>query len=106
MSLLVDLVAIGLVLVAIYRISVSDTDKWAHGARSKTGWILLTLWLAWPTRFGVLPVGAMWAIWKTHRLYRRPHRRSQDGLDVPFVDGIPVPFERPKQESHEAEEQS
>lgn len=106
MRLLIDLLAFAAVFVAIVRVIRTDTDRWAHGTWSKVGWIALTFWLAWSTRFGILPFGALAAIWQTHRLHRPPKRWNQDGLDVPFAQGIPVPFERPTQSTADAEEES
>jgi hypothetical protein len=106
MPQLIDLLAFAAVFVAIVRIIRTDTDRWAHGTWSKVGWIALTFWLAWSTRFGVLPFGALAAIWQTHRLHRQPRRWNSDGLDVPFAGGIPVPFERRAQEATGAEEES
>ena len=105
MPLLIDLLAFAAVFVAIVRIIRTDSERWAHGTWSKVGWITVTFWLAWSTPIGVLPFGAVAAIWQTHRLHRQPRRWNQDSLDVPFAGGIPVPFERPSA-SAEAEEES
>ena len=106
MPLFIDVLALAAVLVAVIRIATTDTALWAHGVWSKAGWTLLVLWLAWSTPFGILPLGAWAAIWKTHRLHRSRSRWNQDGLDVPFAQGIPVPFERPIPETADTEEES
>lgn len=106
MPLLIDLLAFAAVVVAIVRVIRTDTERWAHGTWSKVGWIAAIFWLAWTTRFGVLPFGAWAAIWQTHRLHRLPRRRNGDSLDVPFADGIPVPFERPAPSAGETGEES
>jgi hypothetical protein len=104
MILVVDLLALAAVVVAIKRVAATDTSRWAHGGWSKAWWIVLALWMAWSTRFGVLPIGALAAIWRTHGLHRQPQRWNQDGLDVSFAEGIPVPFERRSPESAGAED--
>ncbi len=106
MPLLIDLLAFVAVVVAIVRILRTDTDRWAHGAWSALAWIVVTLWVAWSTRFGVLPFGALAAIWRTHHLHRQPQAWNHDGLDVPFANGIPVPFERPTTAPARTEEES
>ena len=106
MILLTDLFALATVLVAVIRIAGSDTDRWAHGGRSKAAWILLALWWSWPTHLGVLPLGALAAIWYTRHLQSKPRRWNDDGLDVPFAEGIPVPFERRSQETVDSKEES
>jgi hypothetical protein len=106
MPLFIDLLALAAMFVAIVRIIRTDTDRWAHGTWSKVGWIALTFWLAWSTRFGYLPFGALAAIWQTHRLHMKPRRWNHDSLDVPFADGIPVRFERPSASSGHTEDES
>ena len=106
MPLLVDLFAFAAVIVAVVRIIRTGADRWAHGGWSKAGWLFLALWWSWSTRFGVVPVGAMLAIWQTRRLHRQPRPWKDDGLGVPFVEGIAVPFERPVKEAADAGEES
>lgn len=95
MPVVVDIAALAAVLVAVVRIVTTDTGRWAHGRYSQAAWTLLVVWLIWNTRLGVLPIGAIAAIWKTHRLHHPAQRRQAAGnLDVPYADGIPVPFQR------------
>jgi hypothetical protein len=105
MPVLIDLLAFAAVLVAVVRIVGTDTDRWAHGTWSKAGWIAVTFWAAWSTRHGVVPFGAVAAIWQTHRLHRQPRQSNQDGADVPFADGVAVPFERPATSPADTEDQ-
>lgn len=96
MPIFVDLAGFVVIVVAVIRVVTTDTDLWRRRQWSKAAWVLLAVLFVWSTRLGALPVGAALAIWKTHRLLH-PIRRGQavDPCDVPFADGIPVPFERP-----------
>lgn len=106
MPILVDLVALIVVIVAIARVVKTDTELLAHRQWSKAGWIVLTLWLGWSTRLGVIPVGAIVALWHTRQVHRRTPRSEEDPLGVPFAEGIAVPFERPATNKAEQEEGS
>lgn len=105
MPIFVDLAALIVVIVAVARVVNTDTELLAHRQWSKAGWIVLTLWLVWPTRLGVIPVGAIVTLWRTHRIHHS-RRNKRDPLGVPFVDGIAVPFARPVADETVREEQS
>lgn len=84
-ALVVDVVSLLVVLVAVGRVITTDNDRYRHGRWSKAAWVLASVWIiVGHAATGSLPVGALAAIWHTHRINRVHPAPSND---VPFAEG-------------------
>lgn len=92
-ALLVAIIGIVVVFAALVRIAVTPRDRWPHGRLSKTAWIIATLWFTLHSGPMILPLGAIAALWKTHRLTQQ---RKPDPLSVPYAEGTSGSRPNPK----------
>lgn len=83
-AMLVALIGLVVVFAALVRVAAAPRDLWPHGRLSKTAWIIATLWFTLHSGPMILPLGAIAALWKTHRLR---HQRAPDPLGVPYAEG-------------------
>lgn len=92
-AILVAIIGIVVVFAALVRIAVTPRELWPHGRVSKTAWIIATLWFTLHNGPMILPLGAIAALWKTHRLAQQ---RKPDPLGVPNAEGTAPVLTKPE----------